>query len=176
MTTTATPDAGANASAAYTVAEVTAAVGRGLVAANDRPNPTLDATRSAQQYAALAENFRSGAWKHLDEGDLPQAANKAWGLVAETLKAIGAQHGGFIHSHRGIVMVGEELARLAGSGGDGDLQRWIINALNVAQLLHANFYENGSSEDEVLAGLMQCEELAERLHTLFWPAGRAAVC
>ena len=36
-------------------------------------------------------DFRRSARKHLqDDGDLPQAYNKAWGLAAETVKAISA--------------------------------------------------------------------------------------
>ena len=50
----------------------------------------------------MAQDFRASAWKHLDEGDLPQASNKAWGLVAETVKAISAHYGSVIHSHRAI--------------------------------------------------------------------------
>ena len=38
--------------------------------------------------------------------------------MAETVKAISAQHGGVIHTHRAIVEVAGELARLAGNAGD----------------------------------------------------------
>ena len=80
----------ANTAAAppFPAAEVAAAVGRALAAANDRPNPILDASRTPREYAALARDFRDNAWEHLGKNDLPQASNKAWGLVAETIKAI----------------------------------------------------------------------------------------
>ena len=42
----------------------------------------------------------ASAREHLNRGDLPQASNKAWGMVAETVKAVSAQHGGMIHNHR----------------------------------------------------------------------------
>ena len=77
----------------YHPADIAAAIARALVAARDRPDPDLDGYRSAQKYAAMAQDFRASAWKHLDEGDLPQASNKAWGLVAETVKAISAHYG-----------------------------------------------------------------------------------
>ena len=59
-------------------------------------------------------------------------------------------------------------------GDAGDPQRWINNSFRVARSLHFNFYEDRDQEDEVIAGLMLCEE--RRLYELFWPeGGRAAV-
>ena len=165
MTTTAT---------AYQPDDVAAAIARALAAANDRPKPHLDADCSPQKYAALAQSFRGSAWKHLDEGDLPQASNKAWGLVAETVKAISAQHGGAIHTHRGLWMVVTALARLVGDSGDAANRRLINNSFVIARALHSNFYDDRAPEDEVLDGLMQCEELSARLYQLFWPGGLPA--
>ena len=163
-----TANANANAAPApFPAADVAAAVGRGLAAANDRPRPAADAVRTPQKYAALARGFRDSAWRHLDENDLPQASNKAWGLVAETVKDISAQHGGIIHSHQGIIEVTYELARLAGNAGDTDTARWIRTILNTAGRLHANFYENELPEDAVIEGVMQCEELSELIRRRF---------
>ena len=161
MTTVASPPA------PFPAPAVRAAVGRALTAANDRPRPALDATRSPQKYAAMAQDFRDSAWQHLDAHDLPQASNKAWGLVAETVKDIAAQHGGIIHTHQGIVEVIVELARLAGNAGDMETCRRINQSLIIAGRLHINFYENDLHEDTVIAGLMQCEELSALLYRLF---------
>ena len=166
MTTTAAPTI-----APYPAADVAAAVARGLANANDRPRPAADAIRTPQKYAALAQNFRDSAWEHLEKDDLPQASNKAWGLVAETVKDISAQHGGIIHSHRAIMEVVSELARLATSYGDAATARRITGIFQIARDLHANFYENELTDVIVLGGLMECEELSELLHTRF----RAAV-
>ena len=73
----------------------------------------------------MAQDFRASAWEHLDKGDLPQASNKAWGLVAETVKAISAHHGRIIHTHRAIWQVVSELAQLVGDAGDMETRRWI---------------------------------------------------
>ena len=157
---------------AYQPNDVAAAIARALAAANDRPSPTEDASRTSQKYAALAQDFRRSAWKHLeDDGDLPQASNKAWGLVAETIKAISAQHGGIIHTHRALWMVVTALARLVGDSGDAPTRRLIVVTFAAARALHTNFYEDRAPEDEVLEVLMQCEELSERLYQLFWPGG-----
>ena len=166
MTTTAVP-----ATAPYPAADVAAAVARALAAVNDRPDPGLDATRTPQKYGALARAFRDSAWEHLEKDDLPQASNKAWGLVAETVKDISAQHGGIIHTHRGIVAVIEGLARLANNAGDTAIRRQINQGLLTAGRLHINFYEDDLHQDTVLDGLMECEELSELLHHRFGVAG-----
>ena len=161
----------ANATASYPAPDIAAAVARALAAARDRPQPRLDRHRSAQKYAGMAQNFRAGAWEHLDKGDLPQASNKAWGLVAETVKAISAQHGGFIHSHRAIAEVVGELSRLIGNAGDTETRDWINALFLTASRLHINFYENEMPEITVRGGLRFCEQLSQRLYELFYPAG-----
>ena len=150
-------------------ADVSAAVARGLAASKDPAQPG-DAGRFAEKYVELGKDFRAGAWRHLNEdGDLPQASSKAWGMVAETIKAVSARHGGIIHTHRSIWHVLRELSQLVGEAGDESTQAWINNAFRNARSLHANFYEDEESKQEVTAGLALCEELTDRLYELFWP-------
>ena len=163
----------ATATAQYPEQEIAPAIASTLVAVRDRPDPDLDVYRSAQKYAGMAQVFRAGAWEHLRQGDLPQASNKAWGLVAETVKAISAQHGGVIHTHRAIIAVIDRLARLAGDAGDTPTRDWINNSFMVARGLHTNFYENEMTEAIVHSNLRLCEELSDRLYELFWPEGAA---
>ena len=162
----------ANATASYPAPDIAAAVARALAAARDRPQPRLDRYRTAQKYAGMAQDFRAKAWVHLEQGDLPQASNKAWGLVAETVKAISAHHGGFIHSHRAIAEVVGELARLVGNAGDTETRNRISADLLIASRLHINFYENEMPDVVVLGGLISCEQLSEKLYELFYPAGQ----
>ena len=151
--------------------DVANAVARGLAAARDRAQPE-DAGRTPEKYAGLSRDFRAGAWRHLrDDGDLPQASNKAWGMVAETIKAISARYGGVIHAHGSIWTVKRELSQLVGDSGDIQTQTWIDNSFSRARALHSNFYEDEETEREVAAGLELCEELSERLYELFWPEG-----
>ena len=151
-------------------ADVAAAVARALAASKDPAQPG-DAARSPAKYVQLSNDFRVGAWHHLNaDGDLPQASSKAWGMVAETVKAISAQHGGIIHAHRSIWHVLRELSHLVGEAGDEPTQAWINNAFRNARSLHSNFYEDEESKEEVTAGLVLCEELSDRLYELFWPS------
>lgn len=149
--------------------DVAAAVARALAASKDPAQPG-DAGRSPAKYARLSDDFRASAWRHLNEdGDLPQASSKAWGMVAETIKAVGAKHGGIIHAHRSIWHVLRELSQLVGDAGDEPTQAWINNAFRNARSVHANFYEDEETKDEVSAGLALCEELSDCLYELFWP-------
>ena len=163
----------ATATASYPAPDTTAAIASGLAAARDRPQPGPDGHRTAQKYAGMAQEFRASAWEHLDQGDLAQASNKAWGLVAETVKAISAHHGGFIHTHRAIAEVVAELARLAGNAGDTETRNRISADFLIASKLHSNFYENEMPDVMVLGGLISCEELSQKLYELFYPAGHS---
>ncbi len=149
--------------------DIAAAVARGLAAARDLARPD-DAGRTPEKYAQLSWDFRASAWKHLrEDGDLPQASNKAWGMVAETVKAVSAQHGGTIHAHRSIWAVVRELGGLVGNSGDVQTQALIDNGFSRARALHGNFYEDEETDQEVANGLALCEELSELLYELFWP-------
>ena len=161
-----------SATAPFPAADVVAAVARGLAAANDRPRPAADATRTPLKYADMARGFRDSAWEHLDTSDRPQASNnqasnKAWGLVAETVKDISARHGCFIHTHYAIMSVVSELARLVDNSGDPATAGWITITFQAARDLHSNFYEDELPENMVIGGLMQCEELADFLRRRF---------
>ena len=160
--------------APYPHADIAAAVERALRRANDYSDPLLDGDRNPLKYAGMSQDFRSGAWRHLDEGDLPQASNKVWGLVAETVKAVSAQHGGFIHKHISITEVVWELARLARNAGDTESASQISQAFLAAGKLHINFYENELPDDLIIEGIIQCEEFSELLFALFWPDGAPA--
>ena len=148
----------------YNASDIAAAVACGLAIARDRPQPAEDANCSPHKYAGMSRNFRASAWKHLDENDLAQASNNAWGLVAETIKAISAYHGGYIHTHRSIWMVARELSRLAEASGDLATRRIISNSFMIARSLHSNFYEDKADAVEVTDGLRQCEELSDLLY------------
>ena len=99
---------------------------------------------------------------------MPQASNKAWGLVAETVKDISLHHGRVIRTHRGIWLVVVELALLVGNAEDAAAQHRIIDAFWVARSLHSNFYENKDTEVAVIGGLITCEDLSVCLYSLFW--------
>ena len=134
----------ANATASYPAPNIDAAIARALAAVRDRPDPEFDAGCSPQKYAGMAQNFRASA-----------------------------HHGRIIHNHRALWQVVRELAQLVGDAGDMETRNWIINSFHVARGLHSNFYEGRYSEHEVIAGLILCEDLSERLYGLFGPNGHS---
>lgn len=99
---------------------VSAAVAKGLEAVRDRAQPE-DVGKEPENYVRWAAAFRRSARRHLAEDDidsLPQASNKAWGLVAETMKAVSAHHGGAIHAHRSFLSIMRELSDLVRENDD----------------------------------------------------------
>ena len=130
----------------YPAPDIAAAVARGLATARDRPDPDLDANRTAQRYAGMAREFRVSAWERLEQGDMDQASKKAWKLVAETVKAISAQHGSVIYTYRAIIEVVAEPAQLVGSAGDTETQKWINTTFVAASSLQNNYYETRMPE------------------------------
>ena len=102
---------------------------------------------------------------------MAQASDKAWALVAETVKAISLHHGRVIHTHRGVWQVVVELALLVDNAGDTATRRWIRNSFTVARTLHANFYEDRMPDGDIHDGLILCEELTQCLYNLFWQEG-----
>ncbi len=154
----------------FSDSDIAAAVARALAASRDPEQPATDAGRSPAKYAQLSDDFRASAWRHLNkDSDLPQASSKAWGMVAETIKAVSARHGGIIHAHRSIWHVLRELSNLASESGEIDTANWLRNSFGVARTLHSNFYEDEADAGDVTAGLLLCEELSDRLYELFWP-------
>ena len=152
----------------YREEDISAAVMSGLQAARDQARPA-DQNKSAMTYSLMADDFRIGAFRHLTERDLPQASNKGWGLVVETIKAISAHHGGIIHSHNSIWLVLRELSAMVRESGDEGTARRINDYFDRARGLHANFYENEQSEIEVGDGLLLCHDLSDLLYGIFWP-------
>ena len=56
--------------------------------------------QSADDRRTIGRRFIIQARKHLDEGDRLQAGEKAWGAIAQNLKAIGELRGWRHDSHR----------------------------------------------------------------------------
>lgn len=147
---------------------IAAAVARAL--ARDPAQPD-DAGRTPEQYARRGRDCNADARRHLDENDLPQASRKAWEMVAETVKAISARHGGIIHAHGSIRLTVRELTQLVGASGDIETRGWLNNAFNNARALHSNSFLDEESYSEVADGIALCEQLSARLYQLFWPEG-----
>ena len=95
-------------------------------------------------------------------------------LAAAADRANPALDGGVIHTCRALWEASHELAWLVGDAGGMATRRRIDNFFTVARSLHSNFYGDRAHADDVLEGLMLCDELSQRLYELFWPGGLSA--
>lgn len=96
----------------------------------------------------------------LAAGDRVQAAEKAWGAVAHYFKVLAEQRGAQYEKHPQL----RPLLRLivAETGN----QR-IRELFDIANTLHANFYEDAQTLAEVEVGLARCRELLALLEQAF---------
>ena len=114
---------------------------------------------TTQTYHQASQRFLAQARAELTADDLPQASEKAWGAVAQMLKAIADQHGWEHNRHRHYLRI---VSRLRAQTGDGDIRR----LFNTASALHENFYENAMETNDVADGLDDVEALLDKLRPM----------
>ena len=107
--------------------------------------------QSADDRRTIGRRFILQARDHLNEGDRLQAGEKAWGAIAQNLKAIGELRGWRHDSHRLVENIGRQVVA---ERGDSDLGEYISD---VYRLGHENFYENQRSEDTLAYCITQAE-------------------
>ena len=123
--------------------------------------------QSPDDRRTIGRRFILQARKHLDEGDRLQAGEKAWGAIAQYLKAIGELRGWRHDSHRLVENIGRQIVA---ETGDSDLGEYISD---VYRLGHENFYENQRSEDTLLYCITQAEAALPLLETMQYEAPRS---
>ena len=96
----------------------------------------------------------------LAQGDRVQAAEKAWGGVAHYFKVLADQRGVLYEKHPQLRPL---LRRIVEETGN---QR-IRELFDIANTLHANFYEDAQSLAEVGVGLTRCQELLTLLEQAY---------
>ena len=112
-----------------------------------------------QSYREASKTLLQQAYKELDDGDLRQASEKAWGAAAQIIKAIAQQREWEHETHRHIRLAADRLTK--------DTEDRRINRLyRSATSLHVNWYENWDSADEVSDGLTDVEQLVGILDVL----------
>ena len=103
-------------------------------------------------YAAVSREFIMKAGDHLEEGDLLQASEKAWGAAAHQVKAI-AQNRGWVHG--GHADLFRAVENLASETEPSEIRR----LFHVANSLHSNFYEGWLTAGQVRDGIEAVKEL-----------------
>ena len=103
-------------------------------------------------HTAVSREFIVKAGDHLEEGDLLQASEKAWGAAAHQVKAI-AQNRGWTHGGHA------DLFRAVGNIADETGQPEINGLFREASSLHTNFYEGWLTAGQVRGGIEAVKEL-----------------
>ena len=112
----------------------------------DAPLPNVGAMGVAG-HIQMSRRFLAHAEKQLKHHDRVQAAEKIWGAVAQTLKAIGEQRGWEHRGHSNILAINEQL------GLEFGRVREFYRYMDMAENMHRNFYENRQSEGAVRSAL-----------------------
>ena len=113
----------------------------------------------ATHHLEISRQFIRQAQEELASGDPLQASEKAWGATARALKAVAEREGLRHQSHRDLIQAISYFVNLT---GQQDLRR----GFQVAESLHANFYESWMSEEMVRDSISDVIQLVTRLESL----------
>ncbi len=91
--------------------------------------------------------------------DLRQASEEGWGAAAQVVKAVAEQRG---WPHRNHASLYRTVARLTAELDDPEINR----LYQLANALHANFYENWQSKENVELSLVDINRFVHRLSAL----------
>jgi HEPN domain-containing protein len=105
----------------------------------------------------IAERFLQHAEEQFEDGDLPQASEKAWGAVAHYLKSVAKFRGWPNSRHSNLSDIAVDLAQ---ETEDPARIETLYGSMNG---LHTNFYEDWYSDQMVARGIDNARELIFRL-------------
>ena len=112
------------------------------------------------RYFQMSQSLIRQAQEELDgAGDYAQSSEKAWGAIAEALKAAAAGRNWNHHNHGILRDIATQLCLEFG-------QPQLTNLFDTAEALHINFYENRYDRDEVQLRLDRCRELLDELERI----------
>ena len=105
-----------------------------------------------ETYANQSREFIALAHQELEQGDLLQASEKAWGAAAAAIKAVAEMRGWQHYAHTLIRAAAWRISR--------EYRRpQIMGMIARANDLHQNYYEYYLAEEEVAEGIAQVAEL-----------------
>jgi len=113
---------------------------------------------TVDRHEEICDQFLVHAEEEFRKGDLLQAAEKGWGAVAHCVNAIAIRQGWRVGTHRRLV---ENVKRIIGKdGGLAERRRLLFSSV---ESLHANFYGDFLSEEDVRERLDHAAELLAAL-------------
>ena len=113
----------------------------------------------SEDYMAMSRDYIRQAELELEQEDLKQAGEKAWGAVATGVKSISVLRG-WRHDHH--TLTGDALRELADEFGREDWKHWF----HTAEAMHSNFYENRLAEPDIQDGIDRATKLLSELERI----------
>ena len=110
-----------------------------------------------EEHIEVSRRFLAHADEFLDVNDLPQASEKAWGAVAQYLKAVANRRGWRNGTHRDFFTIKSRLAQ------ETDDPRRISELFAILREQHINFYEISYPQDDVRVAINSAGEFVEML-------------
>lgn len=95
---------------------------------------------------------------YLDEGDLCQTGEKAWGAVAQMTKAVASARGWRHFRHADLLAAAREIA------DESENPAAIRESINIVRTMHTNFYEVDLDRADTELGMARATMLLET----FW--------
>ena len=114
----------------------------------------------SNRYFQMSQSLIRQAQAELDEAeDYAQSSEKAWGAVAEALKAVAVGRNWNHHSHGILRDVSTQLHLEFGLPQ-------LTSLFDTAEALHTNSYENRLDREEVQIRIDSCRELLDELERI----------
>jgi len=119
----------------------------------------LDPETRAEIHLKLSEKYMRDAEDLLSKGDYVQASGRAWGAVAQMVKALAAERGVGLRSHGELH---REVVRIAEEAGDDEIRLLWQSAVS----LHQNSYENWLPPEMVERNIEDVRKFLEKSRRL----------
>ena len=120
---------------------------------------TTIAYNPPETYANQSREFIALAHQEMEQGDLLQASEKAWGAAAAAVKSVAEMRGWQHYAHTLIRAAAWRISR-------EHRRPQIMGMIARANDLHQNYYEYYLGSDEVTEGIEQVEELLSILEAV----------
>ncbi len=147
--------------------EVAAAIRSGLREGRQPVDlPPSEAEEKSATYRGNLAHYLQHVEISLNQGDHLQAAEKAWGAYAQTIKSIAAEHGLRATHHASIIGAADRMAILA-ADYDPEAGNFLRHGLSTARSLHQHFYENDLAPRTVAENATEVTNVIQFLSDLF---------
>jgi hypothetical protein len=117
----------------------------------------LELKEKTKKHRTQSVHYFKNALRYIEMGDSEKASELLWGSMSQALKAVAANRGMRLKSHKDIRNYAMEVTRAMRDDS-------IWHAFTTAQSLHSNFYETGLMLEDVAVG---AKEIKEAIGTLF---------